>query len=176
MEEPTDAYVGSFSTTGHIDYGNGDSDSSGSLGGFALWVHDCAGNKQQQRMAADLVRLVQDVGPTLGSGWSRTTCACAIGGSMLRTSTKNVSLTIKASGAGKHLAVVMAKGPARGKAAIYYDGAYVKTIDTYASVNTNRVVMWDKAMSGTSTHTVKVVNLATSGRPRIDVDALLSQW
>jgi hypothetical protein len=31
--------------------------------------------------------------------------------------------------------------------------------------------MWDKAVSWT--HTIKVVNLATSERPRIDIDALL---
>ena len=73
-----------------------------------------------------------------------------------------------------HVALVMAKGPARGKAAIYFDGGYVTTVDTYASVNTNRVVMWDKGLTGTANHTIKVVNLATSGRPRIDVDAYIN--
>ena len=33
--------------------------------------------------------------------------------------------------------------------------------------------MWDKELTGTGNHTVKVVNLATSGRPRIDIDAYL---
>jgi hypothetical protein len=65
---------------------------------------------------------------------------------------------------------IEAKGPARGKAKIYDDGVYVKTIDAYASANTNRVLRWDKRISGSSNHTIKVVNLATPGRPRIDVD------
>ena len=92
---------------------------------------------------------------------------------MLRTSTYKASLTtvVNANGYPKHVALVMAKGPARGKASIYLDGKYIKTIDTYAASNTNRVVMWDTEVAGTGNHTIKVVNQATSGRPRIDVDA-----
>ena len=50
---------------------------------------------------------------------------------------------------------------------------YVTTVDTYASINTNRIVMWDKGLLRTGDHTIKVVNLATSGRPRIDIDAYI---
>jgi hypothetical protein len=41
---------------------------------------------------------------------------------------------------------------------------------SFYNVNTNRVVMRDKALTGSANHKVKVVNLATSGRPRIDID------
>jgi hypothetical protein len=46
-------------------------------------------------------------------------------------------------------------------------------VDSYASTNTNRVVMWDKGLLGIADHTIKVVNLGSAGRPRIDVDAYL---
>jgi hypothetical protein len=46
-------------------------------------------------------------------------------------------------------------------------------VDTCAAANTNRVVMWDKGLLGTANHTIKVVNLATAGRPRIDIDVYL---
>jgi hypothetical protein len=52
-------------------------------------------------------------------------------------------------------------------------GANVTTVDSYASTNTNRVVMWDKGLLGIADHTIKVVNLGSAGRPRIDVDAYL---
>ena len=109
------------------------------------------------------------------SGWQRTSCTCAIGDSMLRTSTANKSLSTVVNGNGQnsHVALVMAKGPARGKAAIYFDGTLATTVDTYAKANVNRVVMWDKALTGSANHTIKVVNLATSGHPRIDIDAYL---
>ena len=62
----------------------------------------------------------------------------------------------------------MAKGPGRGKAAIYFDNVKVATIDTYAAANTNRVITWDKGLTGSANHT-------TGGRPEprvgIDVDA-----
>lgn len=43
----------------------------------------------------------------------------------------------------------------------------------YAKTNTTRVVVWDKELAGTGNHTLKVVNQATTVRPRIDVDAYL---
>jgi hypothetical protein len=108
--------------------------------------------------------------------WARTTCVCAIGDTMLRTSRMNASLSTVVNGHGRkeHVALVMAKGPKRGKAAIYFDGTLATTVDTYATANKNRVVMWDRELTGTGNHTVKVVNLATSGHPRIDIDAYLN--
>ena len=86
------------------------------------------------------IHIERDYGPTVPAKWSRTSCACAIGDTMLRTSTKNASLSTVVNGEGRkeHVALVMAKGPERGKAAIYFDGKLVKTVDTYATANTNR--------------------------------------
>src|SRR4051794_12970726 len=136
-------------------------------------VFDCAGNKTSVVRPTSHIDVEKDYGPTIPSGWARTSCTCAIGDSMLRTSTANASLSTVVNGQGtnKHVALVMAKGPGRGKAAIYVDNVKVTTIDTYASVNTNRVIMWDRGLTGSANHTIKVVNLATSGRPRIDIDA-----
>ena len=61
-------------------------------------------------------------------------------------------------GTNKHVALVMAKGPGRGKAAICFDGAYITTVDTYASTSTStsRILMWDKRLVGTWNHAIKV--------------------
>ncbi len=75
---------------------------------------------------------------------------------------------------GEHVALVMPKGPQRGKAAILVDGVRVATVDTYAATRTDRVVVWERALTA-GAHKVSVVNLATSGRPRVDLDAILVQ-
>jgi hypothetical protein len=136
-------------------------------------AYDCAGNKASVERRSSWPYMHTDYGPAVPSGWGRTSCDCFMGDSTLRTSTKNASLStvVNSGGYNSRVALIMAKGPARGKAAIYYDGRYIKTIDTYAATNTNRVVMWDVEVTGSSNHTIKVVNLATSGRPRIDIDA-----
>jgi hypothetical protein len=149
---------------------------SGDVFAFRVNVWDCAGNKRSIERGLDTyLTVAKDYGPTVPSGWKRTTWVGAVGDSMLNTSTYKASLStvVAADGHNGHVALVMAKGPGRGKASIYFDGVYVKTIDTYAPANINRVVMWDKELGGTRNHTIKVVNQATSGHPRIDIDAYI---
>lgn len=74
---------------------------------------------------------------------------------------------------GDHIGLVMAKGPGRGSADIYVDDVKVATIDTYAPANDNRRIVFDHRMPA-GTHTLEVVNLATDGHARIDVDAFLT--
>ena len=162
-------------TTGTFSYKNDDYENSDDIGQVRVNAYDCAGNVTSVTRPTDYIKIERDYGPTVPAKWARTSCACAIGDSMLRTFTKNASLDTVVNGLGRkdHVALVMAKGPGRGKAAIYFDGKLATTVDTYAKANTNRVVVWDKELAGAGNHTVKVVNLATSGRPRIDVDAYL---
>lgn len=160
-------------TTGRYTYFADEYFNSDDLGRIRFNAYDCAGNRTSVERDGSYIHLERDYGPTVPSGWARTSCTCAIGDSMLRTSTKQASLNtvVNAEGGTKHVALVMAKGPARGRASVYYDGTYVTTIDTYASANTNRIVMWEKELTGSADHTITVVNQATSGRPRIDIDA-----
>lgn len=162
-------------TTGTYTFFADDYENSDDLSQIRIEARDCAGNVTSALRPGGYTNVYSDYGPTVPAGWSRTSCTCAIGDSMIRTSTKNAALTTVVNGLGsnRHVALVMAKGPGRGQAAIYFDGVYATTVDTYASVNTNRVVVWDKGLVGTGNHTIKVVNLATAGRSRVDVDALL---
>ncbi len=106
--------------------------------------------------------------------WSTTNCLCFLQGHAARTSSYGARATFtRTYEQGDHVALVMAKGPGRGRAAIRVDGIVVSTIDTFASVNTNRVVVFERMMSA-GTHTVSITNLATAGRPRIDLDAAMT--
>ena len=167
VDSPTHATTGTYTYVAD-EYVNSDD-----LSGIRFTAYDCAGNTTSVERFGSYVHVDKDYGPSVPAGWAKTSCSCAIGDSMLRTSTYKASLStvVNAAGTTKHVALVMAKGPARGKASVYFDGKFVKTIDTYAPANTNRVVLWDKEVTGSADHTIKVVNQATSGRPRIDVDA-----
>jgi hypothetical protein len=173
--EPFKPFYATSSTTSGFSYGAGNYDSSGSVAGYHIKAYDCAGNVTSGFTSALDVNVLKDVGGTTLNGWSKTTCSCALGGSMMRTSTRNAAVDASVAGTGKHVALIMAKGPARGKAAVYFDGAYQKTVDTYATANKNRVVMWERSLPP-GAHTVKVVNLATSGRARVDVDAFMGNY
>jgi len=51
------------------------------------------------------------------------------------------------------------------------DGVLQATVDTYRSSTQYRSVVWRQAYPSTVTKTIRVVALATSGRPRVDLDA-----
>jgi len=171
----TQSYA-THSTTGRFTYKTDDYENSDDMTQVRVNAHDCAGNVTSVTRPTNYIHIERDYGPTVPAQWSRTSCTCAIGDSMLRTWTKNASLSTVVNGEGRkeHVALVMAKGPKRGKAAIYFDGKLATTVDTYAPANKNRVVVWDRELIGTVDHTVKVVNLATPGRSRIDIDAYLN--
>lgn len=151
--------------------------------GWSIHATDCTGNSGAVRVYSNPVVVQQDgyswaydYGTVASRGtWKTVTCACASGGTMTMTTARNASISYTDTYAenGEHMAIVMAKGPARGSAAIYVDGVRRRTVDTYAPANTNRVVVFEQAMPA-GRHVVKVVNLATAGHPRIDVDAFMT--
>jgi Tol biopolymer transport system component len=60
-----------------------------------------------------------------------------------------------------------------GRFRVYVDGVLKATVDSYASATANRKVLWTSAVfSGLKYHTIKIVTLATAGRPRVDIDAI----
>jgi hypothetical protein len=70
------------------------------------------------------------------------------------------------------LGAIMAKGPDRGRAAVFLDGTKVGTVNTYSDTRTHRTVVWRKTVTP-GDHELRIVNRATSGRERIDVDAFV---
>ena len=73
---------------------------------------------------------------------------------------------------GKRVILVSTKARNRGKAKIYVDGKYVKTIDAYSKKTKPRQIIYTKYWGKSKTHFVKIVNLGTPGRRVFDVDAI----
>jgi hypothetical protein len=112
---------------------------------------------------------------TFGPAWKVSACLCADGGAQTFTRKKWAHGDwVETTTAGGHAALVMAEGPGRGRARILVDGVLRATVDTYAAVNKNRVVVWDSGPLSAGTHHIRVVNLATPGHPRIDVNGMLT--
>jgi hypothetical protein len=126
---------------------------------------------------------LQGVYMTYNGTWATSAANAFSGGTTQKTTQSGASATLHIdnkpywgdpSGRVDYgLALVMAKAPDRGKAAVFLDGVRVATVDTYAASKLNRTVVWRSALAGNTGHTVKVVNLATAGRTRIDIDAFV---
>lgn len=82
----------------------------------------------------------------------------------------NDTITYKFTGNSVNL--ITTKGPGRGKAKIYIDNVYKTTIDTYSSTTKYRQSLYSTKFSKTGTHTIKIVNLGTRRRSRVDIDGL----
>ena len=153
--------------------------------GFLVTARDCEYNATT-RAVPDRPRVTQEnnasgvaeTSPwgeiTYTGSWGTATCACFLQGHTARTTTRGATATFSRTyEEGDHMALVMAQGPGRGRAAIRVDGFFVGMIDTFADVNTNRVVVFEQMMAA-GTHTVSITNFATAGRPRIDLDAVMT--
>lgn len=116
-------------------------------------------------------RLIQESSTSVAwTGLWTTASSSAVSGGTVRYSTKlgaSATLTAKARG----YAWVATTSPTRGKAKIYVDGVLKATVDLSSLNLTYRAQVWSTTFATSKTRTVKVVVLATSGRPRIDVDA-----
>ncbi|HEX3264338.1 MAG TPA: fibronectin type III domain-containing protein, partial [Candidatus Limnocylindrales bacterium] len=101
--------------------------------------------------------------------WYTSSNASYSGGAARYTLTSTPAASYTFSGRG--IALVTTKGPARGRMKIYIDGVYVRTIDLYRSSAAYRVLAFSQMFASSGTHTIKVVSVGVSGRPRVDVDA-----
>ena len=117
-------------------------------------------------------------GITYSGTWSVSHCLCASGGTTRWTTAKNASVTFRtqapADSSGVDLALIMAKASNRGSAAVYVDGVRKATINSYAASPVNGKITYQILLPGAASHTIKIVNLATAGHPRIDLDATIN--
>lgn len=106
--------------------------------------------------------------------WKKQSLAGTWGGSVLWAKGANASASITFTG--RNLAFVGTKGPGYGSATVYVDGAVWKTIDCHATTlqKAQIIFRFSTGLFTNQTHTVKIVNLATAGHPRLDIDGFLS--
>jgi len=71
------------------------------------------------------------------------------------------------------VAWVARTGPTSGRARVYVDGRYVRTVDLWDWKARARRVVYSRRFATNGPHALTVVVRGTRGRPRIDVDAFV---
>lgn len=102
------------------------------------------------------------------SGWATVPDGAAFGGVVHETSTAGAATIYRFSG--RDVAFVASRGPDHGKAKVWIDGTYVGSIDLYAATAQARQIIFARHWTAVGTHTVRIANVATVGRPIIDCD------
>lgn len=103
--------------------------------------------------------------------WTPMIYDMALGGATRWTTETGASASFSFSG--RQVAIVGPKGPTRGRAKVYLDGAYVGTIDQWRSVGWSRQVLMVRILGAGGTHVLKIVALGTAGHPRVEVDGFV---
>lgn len=150
--------------------------------GWKISAHDCAGNISSATTTV-LPVVTQENSSTYGykgvkisyaGTWNSSICKCWSGGRDRWTSSAGARATITRTwAAGDQVALVTERAPDRGAFKVLVDGVHRATVNTYAATRSHRSVVWNGRLSA-GTHTITLVNLATPGRERIDLDAVLS--
>jgi hypothetical protein len=187
---PPDVLLSRTSATSYqstvSDYTNQEGGGGGWPVGYSLTAFDCAGN-QTTKAISTTPSLTQDdnsgdwqPGPVdivYSGAWQESLCACYDAGSVQKTTAKGATATITFSAAAQDsIALVMEKGTNRGRFTVFVDGVNRGTIDNYSRTTLHKVIAWSGRVTTSGDHVVRVVNQATSGRPRIDLDAVLRMY
>lgn len=104
--------------------------------------------------------------------WHSTSLAGAWGGTTRWTSAKSASSSFHCASC-RELAWVTDEDSAHGSARVYIDGVLISTINTRSTAPINGVIVYKAEWAAIGAHTLKIVNLATSGHPRVSVDGFL---
>ncbi|OKI58017.1 hypothetical protein A6A27_07215 [Micromonospora sp. CB01531] len=103
--------------------------------------------------------------------WSTYTSSNYLGGSALTATTAKASLNWAFTG--RSVSFVATKTTTSGQVEIWVDGVKNTTLDLKSSTTEYRRILWTKNWTGTARHTVKIVVVGTSGRPRVITDGLV---
>jgi len=118
-----------------------------------------------------LARQESYAGIVYGGSWTTATVASAYGGSLRYASTSKAIATLTFTGSS--VAWVAPRSATRGKADVYVDGVLATTVDLYAATAQARMIVFSQSGATATSHTLQIRVKATSGRPRVDLDAFV---
>lgn len=79
---------------------------------------------------------------------------------------QRASMTV--SGSYANVGFTAIRGPKQGKARVYVDGSYQTTVNLHSTTLKDSQMIWTKAWPSFAPHTITIVNLATTGHPRLN--------
>lgn len=138
--------------------------------GYSIAV-DCGGGSSSTSFTSTGA---QEGSATYTGTWHNSSFAGAWGGTARYTTAASASASFQCASC-RAIAWVTDEDSAHGSARVYVDGVLKATVNTKSSSKLNRVVAYSVGWPGDGAHTLKIVNVATSGHPRATVDGFLTQ-
>ncbi|WP_327369113.1 peptidoglycan recognition protein family protein [Streptomyces sp. NBC_01217] len=143
---------------------------SGVATSWAMTAYDQAGNTAAASVSGTPV-IVQESSATKTGTWTTKSSTSYLGGKSYSSSSKGASLSWTFTG--RSVALVASRASSSGQVYVYVDGVKVSTVDLKSSTTKYRDALWTKSWSSSAKHTVKIVVVATSGRPTITTDGIV---
>ncbi|MFV5994472.1 N-acetylmuramoyl-L-alanine amidase [Streptomyces sp. NPDC056231] len=137
---------------------------------WSMSAYDLAGNTSAASVSGTPV-ILQETSATKTGTWTTKSSSSYLGGKSYSSSSKSASLSWTFTG--RSAAWVVSRAATSGQAYVYVDGTKVATVDLKSSTTKYRDALWTKSWSTSAKHTVKIVVVATSGRPAITTDGLV---
>ncbi|MFE7331351.1 N-acetylmuramoyl-L-alanine amidase [Streptomyces sp. NPDC057565] len=137
---------------------------------WSMKAYDLAGNTAAASVSGTPV-ILQETSATKTGTWTTKSSSSYLGGKSYSSSSKGASLSWTFTG--RSAAWVVSRAATSGQAYVYVDGTKVATVDLKSSTTKYRDALWTKSWSTSAKHTVKIVVVATSGRPAITTDGLV---
>ena len=103
-----------------------------------------------------------------GGSW-KTARHSAYAGDAVRYSTKAGS-SVTFAFTGQRIRVYGPLGPTRGKAKVYIDGSYAKTINLYRGGFDARAKVFDAGWKSSGKHSIRIVVVGSKGHPMVAID------
>jgi hypothetical protein len=116
----------------------------------------------------------QEGSATYTGSWPSTSFAGAWGGTA-KYSTAASASAIFACASCNAIAWVTDEDSQHGSAKVYVDGVLKTTVNTNTASTRNRVIAYTFAWASDGAHTLKILNAATAGHPRVTVDGFLTR-
>lgn len=143
---------------------------SGAATSWAMTAYDLAGNTASASVSGTPV-IVQESSATKTGTWTTKSSSSYLGGKSYSSSSKNASLSWTFTG--RSVALIASRATTSGQVYVYVDGVKVSTVDLKSSTTKYRDALWTKSWTSSAKHTVKIVVVATSGRPTVTTDGIV---
>ncbi|MET8801369.1 peptidoglycan recognition protein [Streptomyces sp. NPDC004546] len=143
---------------------------SGTAATWSVRAYDYAGNYRTSSPSYTPV-ILQETSAVKSGSWTTRSSTSYLGGKSYSSGSKGASLTWTFTG--RSASWVVSRASSSGQAYVYVDGVKVSTVDLKSSTTLYRQAIWTKTWSSSAKHTVKIVVVATSGRPTITTDGLV---
>jgi concanavalin A-like lectin/glucanase superfamily protein len=141
------------------------------VGASAALAVDCGGGSSTSSFTS---AGAQEGSASYVGKWTSTSFAGAWGGTARYATVASASSTFACASCDA-IAWVTDEDSQHGSARVYVDGVLKATVNTKAASKLNRVIAYAFQWATDGAHTLKIVNAATPGHPRVTVDGFLTR-